>query len=103
MRLSTLAMLIAVYVSLDVSNPMMPGALMFGVESSVEVRQPDRSRGQDDAGVIPPAPRPARLDGVARPVTPRRGPAPALRRPRPPQVSHSHPPLRSSASLSEDH
>ena len=47
MTLSRLALLVALYLSLDVSNPMFPGALTFGLEDSVEVRQADRLRGLD--------------------------------------------------------
>jgi hypothetical protein len=46
MTLARLALLVGVYVTLDVANPMMPGALTFGVEESVEVRPSERLRDQ---------------------------------------------------------
>ena len=56
MRLSRLALLIAFYVSLDVANPMMPGALVFGAQESVEARQADRFRAHDEAPALALAP-----------------------------------------------
>lgn len=55
MRWSRLTLLVALYVTLDVANPMMPGALVFGIEESVEVRQADRSRVHDEAPALAPA------------------------------------------------
>ncbi|HSE93513.1 MAG TPA: hypothetical protein VLF19_09425 [Methylomirabilota bacterium] len=66
MKLPRLTLIVAVYVALDVSNPLMPGALTFGVEDSVEARQADRFRGHDDAAS--PALTPA-VEGLA-PVEP---------------------------------
>jgi hypothetical protein len=61
-----LALLFAIYLSLDFSNPLMPGAVSFGVgESSVEARHGERPRVCD----IAPAPLP-------NPVASRRPPAP---------------------------
>jgi hypothetical protein len=48
--------LVAIYVSLDVANPMMPGALTFGIDESVEVRQADRFRAHDGAAAPQPSP-----------------------------------------------
>jgi hypothetical protein len=42
-----LALLLALYLSVDVASPQMPGALMFGVDA-VDIRQVDRSRVRDD-------------------------------------------------------
>jgi hypothetical protein len=44
MKLSRLTLLLAIYVSLDVSSPLMPGALCFDVEDSVEARRTDPVR-----------------------------------------------------------
>jgi hypothetical protein len=55
-RTSWLVLIVAVYVSLDVANPLMPGALAFGVEDSVEIRQAERFRGHDDAAPVPTMP-----------------------------------------------
>jgi hypothetical protein len=52
MTLAKLALLVAMYLALDLSNPMMPGALAFGVEETVEVVQSDRSRGDDHTPLV---------------------------------------------------
>ena len=39
MTLSRLALLVALYLSLDVSNPMFPGALTFGLPNSPATRR----------------------------------------------------------------
>jgi hypothetical protein len=44
MRAPWLILAVALYVALDVANPLMPGALTFGIEESVEVRQAERFR-----------------------------------------------------------
>ena len=104
MKLARLALFVAVYVSLDVSNPLMPGALTFGVEQSVELRQAERYRGQAHlAAPLPRSPEPERLDQAdesralrspAAPVTPASRPARGVR-------SHlSSPP---AASSPDDH
>ena len=52
-RTSWLVLMVAVYVSLDLANPLMPGALSFGIEDSVELRQAERFRAHEDATVAP--------------------------------------------------
>jgi len=37
-------LLFAIYLSLDLANPMMPGALYFGAQASLEARQSERVR-----------------------------------------------------------
>lgn len=69
MKLPRLTVLVAMYVSLDVANPLMPGALSFGVEDSVEARQVDRFRGHDDVSTLPLAPASEPLAPVERSVT----------------------------------
>jgi len=104
MKLARLALLVAVYVSLDVSNPMMPGALTFGVEQSVELRQAERYRGQ--APLAAPGPRPPEPEQLARTdalVVPRRPAAPVTPRLRPARVMRSHLPSPLAASPSDDH
>jgi len=104
MTLARLALLVAVDVSFDVANPMMPGALTFGVEESVEARQSDRFRGQDDhVAPITRAPEPERLDPSDGSLTARRLPGPVTRRARQAQVTRSHLPLPPAAASSEDH
>jgi hypothetical protein len=103
MTLARLALFIAVYVSLDVSNPLLPGALTFA-DQSVEVRQADRFRGQNyEAVPAPRAPEPERLEPAdqSRPV--RRPLPPETLRSRWAQVARSHLSLPAAASSSEDH
>lgn len=69
-RTSWLVLLVAVYLSLDVANPLMPGALTLGADESVEVRQAERLRVRDQIATLRTAtPPPHRLepvdDGVA--------------------------------------
>jgi hypothetical protein len=101
--LARLALLVALYVSLDVSNPMMPGALGFGIEESVDVVQSDRFRGQDHAALVPPAPEPRRLDPPDRSATALRPAAPGTPRVRQAHVTRSQPSSPAPASPSDDH
>jgi hypothetical protein len=104
MMLARLALLVAAYLSLDVSNPMMPGALTFGVEESVEARPSDRFRGQDPhAAPMPGAPEPERLDPSDRGLTVRRLPAVAAPGSRPAPVTRSRLSLPAPAAPAEDH
>jgi len=102
MTLARMALLFAIYMSLDISNPLMPGALTFSVEESVEVRQSDRVRGEDDAALTP-------LPGVDRLAPPERSvvlfrpAAPVTVRSRRAHITRSHPSLPQPASPSEDH
>jgi hypothetical protein len=47
-----LVLAFALYLSLDVANPLMPGAVTFGDDSSVELRQAERFRGHHEV-VVP--------------------------------------------------
>lgn len=60
MKLSRLTLLLALYVSFDVSSPLMPGALCFSVEDSVEARCTDSLRIYAGASALPlvPVPKP---------------------------------------------
>ncbi|HUG38762.1 MAG TPA: hypothetical protein VML54_17520 [Candidatus Limnocylindrales bacterium] len=102
MTLAKMALLFALYVSLDLSNPMMPGALTFGVEESVDMRQSDRVRGGDDAALTPLR-GPERFAPPERSVTPLRAPAPVTAGSRRAHVTRSHPSLPTAPSSSEDH
>jgi hypothetical protein len=102
MTLARMALLFAVYVSLDLSNPMMPGALTFGVQESVEMRQSDRVRGED-AAALTPLRGPERLAPPARSVTLLRAPAPITAGSRRAHVTRSRPSLPTTPSPSEDH
>jgi hypothetical protein len=77
MRLPWLVLLIAAYVVLDVANPLMPGALMFGLEDSVEARQADRLRVHHDSALLPRATAPVAVVVAQRAVILCRAPAPA--------------------------
>jgi hypothetical protein len=78
--MARLALVIAVYLSLDVTNPMMPGAFVFGVDDSVELRQADRFRPQANAPRLAPAPvRDAPLEPPPIVATPARTPTPLRR------------------------
>jgi hypothetical protein len=104
MMLARLALLVAAYLSLDVSNPMMPGALTFGVEESVEVRLSDRVRGQDrHVAPIPRVPEPERLDPSDRSLIGRRLPEPVAPRSRSAHITRSRLSLAAPASPAEDH
>jgi hypothetical protein len=102
MTLARLALLSAICVSLDVSNPLMPGALTFSVEESVEVRRSDRVRGEYDAALTP-LPGVERLAPPERSVTLFRPAAPLTVRSRRAHITRSHPSLPKPASPSEDH
>lgn len=72
-----LSLLVALYLSFDVATPMVPGALVFSAEDSVEVHQAPRFRAHDDAS--PSVPMPTRV----RPTEPILvAPRPALSAPR---------------------
>jgi hypothetical protein len=100
--LTRLALLVAAYLSLDVSNPMMPGALTFGVEESVEVRPSDRFRGPDpDVALVPRVPDPERVAPSDDALALRRvSPAP---RSRPAAVTRSRLALPAPTPPAEDH
>jgi hypothetical protein len=102
MTVARLALFVTVYVPLDVSNPMMPGALTFGAEPSIDLRQPDRLRGQiHEAAPMALAPEP--LDPVDRPLPLRRLLAPETLRLRQTHVARSRLSVPVPASSSEDH
>ena len=104
MLLARLALFVAVYVALDVSSPMLPGALTFGREPSVEMRQADRLRGQiDEAALISRAPEPERLDPADRSRTLRRQHAPETPRLRQTHAARSRLAGPAPAASSEDH
>lgn len=68
-----LALLFAVYLSLDFSNPLMPGAVTFGAgETSVEARHGERPRVTDVAPAPLPSPvaPPSTLELRSAPIRP---------------------------------
>jgi hypothetical protein len=105
MSLLKLALLLAVYVSLDFSNPMMPGAVSFDADDSVEGRRADRGREADaDASAARlPAAAPLRSAAAAPAVMGRARPAPRGTPVWQPHVPRSYPSASSSTAPSEDH
>ena len=104
MKLARLALLVAVYVSLDASNPMMPGALTFGAEQSIEMRQADRYRSQDHLALpVLRAPEGERFEQAEASLALRRPVAPVTPRSRPAPVMRSHLSSPPAASPSDDH
>jgi hypothetical protein len=105
MSLLKLALLFAVYVSLDFSNPMMPGAVSFDAGDSVEGRRTDRGREADadvSAARLPAvAPRPSAASAPA--VTERARPAARGTPVWQPYVRRSDPSASGSPAPSEDH
>lgn len=98
-----LVLLITVYVTLDVANPLMPGALTFGIEESVEVRTAERFRGHDDP-VLARAMLPSELMApTTRQTTMSRAPAADVVRIWPPHPQRARSSLATPASPSEDH
>jgi hypothetical protein len=103
MRVPWLVAVIAVYVSLDVSNPLMPGAVTFCDGESVEART-DRFRADDDAPSVTRTPVVDRAVVLEPPLAPSRltsVPLPA--RSWQAHVTRSHPPRRAPAPSPEDH
>jgi hypothetical protein len=105
MSLLKLALLLAVYVSLDFSNPMMPGAVRFDADDSVEGRRADRGREADaDASAARlPAAAPRASAAAAPAVMGRARPAPRGTPVWQPHVPRSYPSASSSTAPSEDH
>ncbi|HUP34572.1 MAG TPA: hypothetical protein VNC82_03895 [Candidatus Limnocylindria bacterium] len=105
MSLLKLALLLAVYVSLDFSNPMMPGAVSFDTAKSVEGRPADRGREveADAGGARLPAVAPLRHAAGAPAVTGRARPAPRGAPVWQAHVPRSYPSASVSTAPAEDH
>jgi hypothetical protein len=103
MTLARLALFVTVYVALDVSTPRMSGVLTYASDPSIEMRQPDRFRGQTHAAA--PVPRaPERVEAADRPRPLRRRLAPETLRLRQAHVARSRLSVPVvPASPSEDH
>jgi hypothetical protein len=101
MKASWLVLVVVVYVSLDVANPLIPGALSFGIEDCVEARQADRFRAHGDRAAVALPPLPGRFAPVTAPVARMRAPATPQWRQVP--VTRSHPPSLVPAPSPEDH
>lgn len=89
--LRRLIFLLALYVTLDVANPAMPGALSFSVDDSVEARVAHRLWVEDVAAVCTDVPEPLEVvcevpvltSLVVGAIRPRRARAPHRRLPEP--------------------
>jgi hypothetical protein len=103
MRGSWLVLVVTVYVSLDVANPLMPGALTFGIEDSVEVRQAERFRGHDEVALASAFLLSAVTEETERRVMVSRGPVADVPRIWSPHVQRAHSSLSTPPSSSEDH
>jgi hypothetical protein len=51
-----LVLVVALYLALDVANPMMPGALVFSADDSIEARHDLRFRTADTVDPFTPSP-----------------------------------------------
>jgi hypothetical protein len=99
MLLVRLALLVSLYVAVDVANPMMPGALVFAVDDSVDARQWSRVRIHDETPAVAVAP--ARAGRIA-PARSAMASNPARRRVSPAPVCRAHLPSPADCP-SEDH
>lgn len=102
MRLGWLTLAVTIYVTLDVANPLMPGALTFGIEDSVEVRLAERFRSHNVASI--PATLPSERVGQIDHQT-FVSPVPATDTPRtsPSHVRRARSSLSTPAPSPEDH
>jgi hypothetical protein len=58
-----LVLALTLYLSLDVANPLMPGAVTFTIDTPLELRQAERFRAHHD--VVTPVPSFDRISGDA--------------------------------------
>jgi hypothetical protein len=90
-----LVFLLAVYAACDFANPLMPGAVCFDAEASLDGLRPAREAGPVEAAPAGPAPRvTAPVARPAAPAQPRVAPTPPARR-APPRM----PPARAERVL----
>jgi hypothetical protein len=101
MPLARLALLVVVYLSLDVANPMMPGALVFGLEDSVEVRAA-RVQDHDATARLAVAPVPPRVPPIEPVVTRRQAGGSTGPQVRPAPVKRAQPSRTASSPTSPD-
>jgi hypothetical protein len=105
LALADAALVVALCLTVDVANPLMPGALGLGLENSIDSRQADRPRADDVTE--PPGPTPTRervelLDRAiaSRPAVPD---APRARAPRAPRRTPPAPSARAVPDPGDDH
>lgn len=105
MRASRLAVLFfLLYVGLDFSSPLIPGAVSFDPDESVEGVRTGRVAAPDEGAGTRPAPAPARLQPLRleRPA-PVRPPGPDGPRERLVRIRRTPAPAPASARSSDDH
>lgn len=98
-----LTLLLAVYLSLDFANPLLPGAVSFDDGPFIEAYRSPRLRDTLTAPTPSLAPAPAGLAPVRLGIRPVRRPAPDLRPTWRGDSGRAHPSLSSSASPLDDH
>jgi hypothetical protein len=96
------SLLFAIYLSLDLSNPMMPGALCFGAQDSVEARQAERVRAGHAGEALAVTGRQDRVAPVGQPATSTRTPAADVRPIWQAYLTRSYPSRSGSVDPSED-
>jgi hypothetical protein len=95
-------LLVTVYLSLDLSNPLMPGVAMFAAGESVTARQAERVRGHDDAPIAAAMRSVARLVPLAHRAAIDRTPSLEAVRAWPREAPRARSHLSASAPRSED-
>jgi hypothetical protein len=102
--LSRLSFLVALYVLFDVATPMLPGALVFSAEDSVETHQASRFRAHNDTPPSASTPKRIRPIGPIEPILVSRRAAFSAPRVRRAHIARPRLPSRTSASsAAEDH
>jgi hypothetical protein len=102
MRFSWLTLAVAIYISLDVANPLMPGALTFGIEDSVEIRLAERFRSHHSVVSIPATPPSERVGQIDHQTLVSPVPAGDIPRTSPSHVQRARSSLSAPASSPED-
>ena len=72
MRLAFSSLLFALYIAIDFANPLLPGALVFDPDASVEARQSGRFSETDDEIAAGPMPAPTAIRSANVPPAKRR-------------------------------
>jgi hypothetical protein len=96
------SLLFAVLLSFDLSNPMLPGALCFDAQDSVEVRQAERGRPGHAGEALAMTRRQDRIEPVERSVASARTPASDVRPIWQAFLTRSYPSRSRSVDPSED-
>jgi hypothetical protein len=103
MRRCWLIVALTLYLALDVANPLMPGALTFGVEDSVEVRQAERLRVHQNILLLPTAAPSERVALIDHQPVVSRAPVPDIPWTSPSRMQRARSSLSAPPSSPEDH